>query len=59
MRTFRCDNETWRKFKLICTIENVSMQTRLGNLVQDFVKNKSINTDEMTNGSNIKSHSNL
>ena len=59
MRTFRCDNETWRKFKLLCTMQNVSMQTQLGNLVEDFVKSKSINTDKMTNGTEIKSHSNL
>ena len=59
MRTFRCDNETWRKFKLLCTMHNVSMQTQLGNLVEDFVKSKSINTDKMTNGTKLKSHSNL
>ncbi len=59
MRTFRCDNETWRKFKLLCTMQNVSMQTQLGNLVEDFVKSKSINTDKMTNGTELKSHSNL
>ena len=59
MRTFRCDNETWRKFKLICTMQNVSMQTQLGNLVGDFVKSKPINTDDMTNGTELKSHSNL
>ena len=59
MRTFRCDNETWRKCKLLCTMHNVSMQTQLGNLVEDFVKSKSINTDKMTNGTEIKSHSNL
>ena len=59
MRTFRCDNETWRNFKLICTIESVSMQAQLGNLVKDFVKSKSLNTDAMTNGQRIKSHTNL
>ena len=59
MRTFRCDNETWRKFKLLCTMQNVSMQTQLGNLVEDFVKSKSINKDKMTNGTELKSHSNL
>ena len=59
MRTFRCDNETWRKFKLLCTMQNVSMQTQLGNLVEDFVKRKPINTDKMTNGTELKSHSNL
>ena len=59
MRTFRCDNETWRKFKLLCTMQNVSMQTQLGNLVEDFVKSKPINTDKMTNGTELKSHSNL
>ena len=59
MRTFRCDDKTWRKFKLICTMQNVSMQTQLGNLVGDFVKSKSINTDKMTNGTELKSHSNL
>ena len=59
MRTFRCDNETWRKFKLLCTMHNGSMQPQLGNLVEDFVKSKSINTDKMTNGTEIKSHSNL
>jgi len=59
MRTFRCDDKTWRKFKLLCTMDNVSMQTQLGNLVGDFVKSKSINTDKMTNGSEIKSHTNL
>ena len=59
MRTFRCDDKTWRKFKLICTMQNVSMQTQLGNLVDDFVKSKSINTDRMTNGTELKSHTNL
>ena len=59
MRTFRCDNETWRKFKLICTMHDISMQTQLSSLVEDFVKSKSINTDKMTNGTEIKSHSNL
>jgi hypothetical protein len=59
MRTFRCDDKTWRKFKLICTMQNVSMQTQLGNLVGDFVKSKSINTDRMTNGTELKSHTNL
>lgn len=59
MRTFRCDNETWRKFKLLCTMQNVSMQTQLGNLVEDFVKSNPINTDKMTNGTELKSHSNL
>ena len=38
MRTFRCDNKTWRNFKLICTMENVSMQAQIGNLVEDFVQ---------------------
>lgn len=59
MRTFRCDNETWRKFKLLCTMHDISMQTQLSSLVEDFVKSKSINTDKMTNGTEIKSHSNL
>ena len=59
MRTFRCDDKTWRKFKLICTMQNVSMQTQLSNIVEDFVKSKSINTDKMTNGTELKSHSNL
>ena len=59
MRTFRCDDKTWRKFKLISTMQNVSMQTQLGNLVEDFVKSKSINTDRMTNGTELKSHTNL
>lgn len=59
MRTFRCDNKTWRNFKLICTMENVSMQAQLGNLVKDFVQSKSLNTDAMTNGQRIKSHTNL
>ena len=59
MRTFRCDNKTWRNFKLICTMDNVSMQTQLGKLVKDFVKSKSLSTDAMTNGQRIKSHTNL
>ena len=59
MRTFRCDNETWRKFKLLCTMHDISMQTQLSSLVEDFVKSKSINTDKMTNGTELKSHTNL
>ena len=59
MRTFRCDNETWRQFKLFCTMHDISMQTQLSNLVEDFVKSKSINTDKMTNGTELKSHTNL
>ena len=59
MRTFRCDNETWRNFKLICTIENITMQTQLRNLVTDFVKSKSISKGNMTNGKSVKSHTNL
>ena len=59
MRTFRCDNETWRNFKLICTIENVTMQTQLRSLVTDFVKSKSINTGNMTDDKAVKSHKNL
>ena len=59
MRTFRCDNETWRNFKLICTIENVTMQTQLRKLVTDFVKSKSINTGKMTDDKTVKSHKNL
>ena len=59
MRTFRCDNETWRNFKLICTIESVSMQAQLGNLVKDFVKSKSLNTENVENGKTIQSHTNI
>ena len=59
MRTFRCDNKTWRNFKLICTMDNVSMQTQLGRLVGDFVKSKSLNTDVLANGKRIKSHTNI
>ena len=42
MRTFRCDDDTWRKFKLVCTIENISMQNKLGELVIDYVKNRQV-----------------
>ena len=59
MRTFRCDNEPWRNFKLICTIESVSMQAQLGNLVKDFVKSKSLNTENVANGKTIQSHTNI
>jgi hypothetical protein len=47
MRTFRCDNSTWRKFKLICTMENISMQDKLGSMVEDVVKTKKLNTDSL------------
>jgi len=47
MRTFRCDSTTWRRFKLICTIENVSMQAKLNSLVSDYVKNKASDTNEL------------
>ena len=42
MRTFRCDDDTWRKFKLVCTMENISMQNKLGELVIDYVKNRQV-----------------
>lgn len=38
MRTFRCDNNLWRRFKLICTVNNISMQSKLQNLVNNFVE---------------------
>ena len=38
MRTFRCDNNLWRRFKLICTVNNISMQSKLQNLVNSFVE---------------------
>ena len=63
MRTFRCDDDTWRKFKLVCTIENISMQNKLGELVIDYVKNRQVQfsgktTADAKNG-NISGHADL
>jgi len=60
MRTFRCDDNTWRKFKLVCTIEGIPMQTKLGDLVEEFVKisNKKLSS-EIANGSSVKSQANI
>lgn len=49
MRTFRCDSTTWRRFKLICTQEDVSMQDKLNSIVSNYV-NKSMNTNKIFNG---------
>mgnify|MGYP000081995054 FL=1 len=47
MRTFRCDDDTWRNFKLLCTMENVSMQNKLGDMVSDYVKTKLPETNSL------------
>ena len=63
MRTFRCDDDTWRKFKLVCTMENISMQNKLGELVIGYVKDRQVQfsgetTSDAKNG-NISGHSDL
>lgn len=40
MRTFRCDDETWTSFKIICTLMGVKMQDQVGDLIRDFVNNR-------------------
>jgi len=47
MRTFRCDSTTWRKFKLICTLENISMQAQLNSLVAEYVNSKTSDTSKL------------
>ena len=47
MRTFRCDDDTWWNFKLLCTMENVSMQNKLGDMVSDYVKTKLPETNSL------------
>jgi hypothetical protein len=43
MRTFRCYEDTWIKFKVICAYQNVSLQTKVGELIEDFVqKNEAV-----------------
>ena len=39
-KSFRCDHEIWRRFKLICTIEDSSVQDKLGDLVKEYVRSK-------------------
>ena len=55
MRTFRCDSTTWRRFKLICTQEDVSMQDKLNSIVSNYVNSKAINTTKIFD-ENVKSN---
>jgi hypothetical protein len=41
-KSFRCEEVLWRRFKLICTIEDATVQDKLGDLVKEYVKFKEI-----------------
>lgn len=36
-RSFRCDEITWTKFKVLCTIEGNCIQDAVANLIEDYV----------------------
>ena len=38
--TFKCSKETWKQFKLICLVDNVSCQNKLNELIEDFIGKK-------------------
>ncbi len=35
--SFRCPEETYKKFKLLCTMEEVSIQGKLSILIEEYV----------------------
>ena len=35
--SFRCPEETYKKFKLLCTMEEVSIQSKLSTLIEEYV----------------------
>ncbi len=43
-KSFRCEPEVWKKFKLICTIEGDAIQDKLGDLVNEYVESKFTDT---------------
>ena len=49
--SFRCKESTWKRFKMFCTFHEVSVQDKIGELIDDFlikrdeenVKNATVN----------------
>ena len=45
--SFRCPEETYKKFKLLCTMEEISIQRKLSKLIEECV-NKTTTLIPMT-----------
>ena len=38
--SFRCREKTWRRFKMYCTFNNVHVQDKIAELIEDCVSQK-------------------
>jgi len=38
--SFRCNEDTWKRFKLLCLFRNISCQDQLSELIEKYVAEK-------------------
>ena len=38
--SFRCKESTWKRFKMFCTFHEVSVQDKIGQLIDDFLQKR-------------------
>ncbi len=38
--SFRCKESSWKRFKMFCTFHEVSVQDKIGQLIDDFLQKR-------------------
>ena len=54
--SFRCSEETWKRFKLACLVKNVSCQDKLSELIEEFVPTNIHSSSGKENGKKFKNN---
>ena len=46
--SFRCKESSWKRFKMFCTFHEVSVQDKIGQLIDDFLQKRDKENDKNT-----------
>ena len=46
--SFRCKESSWKRFKMFCTFHEVSVQDKIGQLIDDFLQKRDKENDRNT-----------